>query len=276
MFKLFVAAILGIVLSAALVAGSSADNQARVRVLHASPDAPAVDVYANGNRVLSNVPFKAASDYLAVPAGDYTFDVRPAGADPSSAPVLSATHNLQAGTDYTVAAIGRVAEIRAAVYVDNNAAPAAGNAHVKVIHASPDAPAVDVFANNSVGLVQNISFGEAQGPLPVPAGTYSVQLRPQGTTQVALNIDGVSLQAGRIYTFVAMGLLSGDPALSVVPIVVSPAAAPVSAPHAGDAGLAAATGSGSSSTLLLVGAAAAVIALAGAGGLSLARARARR
>jgi subtilisin family serine protease len=37
---------------------------ARVRVVHASPDAPAVDILVNGAVALSNVPFTAVSDYL--------------------------------------------------------------------------------------------------------------------------------------------------------------------------------------------------------------------
>ncbi len=41
---------------------------ARVRIMHASPNAPAVDVYVNGQRVLSGVPFFAVSDYLSLPA----------------------------------------------------------------------------------------------------------------------------------------------------------------------------------------------------------------
>ena len=43
---------------------------AMVRVLHASPDAPNVDVYADGGKILSDVPFGGLSDYLKVPAGD--------------------------------------------------------------------------------------------------------------------------------------------------------------------------------------------------------------
>ena len=47
-----------------------ADTNARVRVAHLSPDAPAVDVWVDGSRVLENVPFKAFSSYLELPAGD--------------------------------------------------------------------------------------------------------------------------------------------------------------------------------------------------------------
>jgi hypothetical protein len=54
-------------------------GSAKLRVLHAAASAPNVDVYvtapdagiANVQPVLSNVPFKAMSDYLPVPAGSY-------------------------------------------------------------------------------------------------------------------------------------------------------------------------------------------------------------
>ena len=70
---------------------SAAADDARIRVLHASPDAPAVDIYVNDSIVeaLTNVPFGAMSDYLSVPAGD---------------PI-----NLDAGRAYSVFAIGSAA-----------------------------------------------------------------------------------------------------------------------------------------------------------------------
>ena len=73
--KLFrVLALAGILVSLAVsVSAVSAASDARVRVLHASPDAPAVDVYLDGSKVsaLTNVPFGAISDYLAIPAGSH-------------------------------------------------------------------------------------------------------------------------------------------------------------------------------------------------------------
>ena len=235
MFKFLVAALGALLFAGSSVLGAQAEDQARVRVLHASPDAPNVDVYANGDRVLSNVPFKTASDYLTVPAGSYTFEVRPAGAVESSNPVLSATADLSAGTDYTVAAVDTLAQIEARAFVDNNAAPAAGKAHVQVIHASPDAPAVDIALKGGAVLVPNLAFGEQKGPLPVDAGTYNLEIRAAGTNTVALPLDGVRLEAGKVYTVAAVGLAQGQPALSVLPMVYEPAA--VTPPQAGDAGL---------------------------------------
>jgi len=54
-------------------------SMAMVRVIHASPDAPAVDVYVDGNAVLTNVAFPAISNYLELPAGPHSVAVAPAG-----------------------------------------------------------------------------------------------------------------------------------------------------------------------------------------------------
>ncbi len=216
--------------------GAQAAGEARVRVLHASPDAPAVDIYANGNKVLSDLAFKSASDYLVVPAGSYTFDVRAAGAAADSTPVLSAIADLKADTDSTVAAVNKLAQIEAKVFVDSNAAPAAGKAHVQVIHASPDAPTVDIAVKDGSVLVSNLAFGEQKGPLPVDAGIYNLEVRAAGTNTVVLPLDGVQLKAGTVYTFVAEGLASGSPSLSVVPFTYIPAA-PVMTPATPASGL---------------------------------------
>ena len=47
------------------------DNQVSsyVRVLHASPDAPNVDVLVDGNAVLTNVAFQQGSGYLQLDSG---------------------------------------------------------------------------------------------------------------------------------------------------------------------------------------------------------------
>src|SRR5262245_55106815 len=53
------------------------EDHARLRVVHASPDAPNVDVLVDGKSVLTNVPYATASDYLTVTAGTRRIEVRP-------------------------------------------------------------------------------------------------------------------------------------------------------------------------------------------------------
>lgn len=56
--KLAWRAVAALALALALVPAVFAQSgTAKVRVIHASPDAPAVDVFVNGNRTLTNVPF---------------------------------------------------------------------------------------------------------------------------------------------------------------------------------------------------------------------------
>ena len=259
---------------AAFASGASAADMARVRVVHASPDAPAVDVYADGAKVLTNVAFKGSSDYLSVPAGPHNFKVFATGANPATGTaVINADATLEVGKDYTVVAIGKLVDIKPLVLVDNNAAPAAGKAHVRVVHASPDAPAVDIAVKGGAVLVPNLAFGKDAGPLPVDAGNYDLEVRAAGTTTVALPVNGVKLTAGKIYTIFAVGLLNGTPKLEALPIVNDPAPAPAAAPAAAPAPAGSAlpktgtgpTDSGSGSMWLILGIAALGLVALGSG-----------
>lgn len=204
---------LSLVLGMALLAlafalpAAAQSNNARVRVIHASPDAPAVDVFVDGQAALTNVGFPAISNYLDVPAGDHEIRVAPAGAGADAA-VITANVTLQGGMAYTVAAVGLLADIRAQVYNDNLAAPAAGKAHVRVIHASPDAPAVRVRVADGPTLIESLAFPNASDYLPVDAGTYNLQVTPAGADDVVLDLSGTQLQAGTIYDVVAVGQLA--------------------------------------------------------------------
>jgi hypothetical protein len=56
-----------------------ATGQAALRVYHLSPDAPAIDLtIKDGARLVYNLPFPQASDYLTVGAGHYHLQILPA------------------------------------------------------------------------------------------------------------------------------------------------------------------------------------------------------
>jgi hypothetical protein len=192
-------------------------DEARIRVIHASPDAPAVDVLVNDAAAFTNAPFTGITDYAALSADTYNIKVVPAGA--TEPVVIEADLALAAGTDYSVVAVGELANIEPLVLVDNNSAPAAGMAHVRFVHASPDAPAVDVAVTGGPVLFGNIAFKGTGDYTPVAAGAYDLEVRLAGTDTVALPVPGVQLNAGTVYTIFAMGLAGGTPALAAVPSV---------------------------------------------------------
>ncbi|WP_311171990.1 DUF4397 domain-containing protein [Halobellus ordinarius] len=188
---------------------------AAVRIAHLSPDAPNVDVYVEGDTVLEDVAFGAVSDYLDVPAGERSVEITAAG-DPDAA-VFSGPVQVEAETAYTIAAVGELADdgdqpFEPLVLEDDNSDPGAETARVRVVHASPDAPAVDVTVESTGdALFDGVAYGES-GDVEVPAGEYTVQIR--GDTEsndgdVVADFD-LDLAGGGVYTAFAAGYLSPD------------------------------------------------------------------
>jgi hypothetical protein len=174
---------LALITALTLVAPAFAQGagQAQVRVAHLAPDAPNVDVYVNGDPVLTDVPYTTISDYLSLPAGTQQVTVYATG--DTTSPVIDTPVELAAGGAYTVAAVGLVADdsLTAQVYEDDLRSPASGNAKVRVVHASPDAGPVDVIPRGGQALVAGLAFPDASPYAEVPAGTYTLDVNAAGT-----------------------------------------------------------------------------------------------
>ncbi len=182
-------------------------GRARVLFVHASPDAPAVDIYVGQNRRVKNLGYPDHSSYRSVRSGTQTVKVNVAGTATS---VIDAPVPFEPRTAYTIFAVDRVANIAPLVLTDDLTRPAAGKAHVRFVHLSPDAPAVDVaLANGGAVVFGNQSFQQATAFTPLAAGTYDLEVRLAGTRTVVLPLPGVTLKAGRIYTVFAKGFVSG-------------------------------------------------------------------
>lgn len=205
--------------------GIGADGDACVNVVHASPDAPAVDVYVDGQLAIESLEFGAFSGWVPVPAGDHHVQVTAVG-QPVDSAVIDATLTLESGAAYQVAATGNLTSIAPQVYPVDLTAVEQGNARVRVIHTSPDAPAVDVAVSGGDVLIAGLEFPNASDMLEVPAGTYDLEVRAAGSTDVALALPGVVLEAGMSYDVFAIGQL-GDGSLTVL-VVPSMTATPAS------------------------------------------------
>jgi hypothetical protein len=225
------AAVAAFMLTASASAQSAGNG--RVRVMHASPDAPAVDIFVDGTKAVTALAFPNNTGYVSLPAGSRNVKVFVSPSDGTGAPALEANLDVAANTDYTVLAVGRLSDSTLALLPlqDNNAVPAAGNAHVRLIHAAPDAPAVDVVVSGtSTKVFSNVAFKGVGTYTPVPAGSYSLDVRPAGADTVVKTLN-LALSDRFVYTAVATGLL-GDGSLNVVALVDAQAPAP-SVPHTG-------------------------------------------
>lgn len=182
-------------------------SNARVMAVHASPDAPAVDLLVDGAVAGTGLAFPNHTAYLAVPSGSRNLKVRVSG---TTTDVIDAQLPVGSGASYSVFAVDVVANIGPLVLTDDLATPASGKAHVRFIHLSPDAPAVDVAVQGGPVVFANRAFKQFTAFTPLDAGTYDLEVRLAGTTTVVLPLNGIALQPGRIYTVFAKGLASGS------------------------------------------------------------------
>ncbi len=180
---------------------------ANVLVTHASPDAPGVDLLVDNVKLNSAaINFPSSTPYIPVASGNRNFKINVSG---TSTSVIDATLPLAANKNYSIFAIDSVSSISALVIEDNLATPASGKAHIRFIHLSPNAPAVDVALDGGAVVFGDYAFGEFSEFTPLDAGTYDLEVRVAGTSTVALDLNPITLAAGKIYTVYASGFLGG-------------------------------------------------------------------
>jgi len=189
------------------------EGEARVRVVHASPDAPDVDVLVDDSPVLTGVPYLATSDYLAVAPGSRNLKVNAAG---TTTTVIDADVDLVDGIDYTVIASGLVAGIESIVLEDDNSEPAAGLARVRAIHGAASAPAVDIYVTApdadlavETPALADIELGDVADYIEAPAGDYQVRVTPTGTKTVVIDSGTLTLESGQVRTAIAVDAPGG-------------------------------------------------------------------
>lgn len=184
------------------------DQRAFVRVVHASPDAPNVDVLVDGAVVLSNVPFRGVRGYLEVNGGGRRVQVNPVNTTTSA---ITEVLTLDKTRAYTVLAVDRVSQLAPLVLVDDRSAPAAGQIKVRLVHAAPSAGLVDIYVTapdaslaSATPRLAGVAFKADSGYLDLPAGTYRVRITPAGTKTVVIDSGAQPLPAGTVLTAVAV------------------------------------------------------------------------
>lgn len=199
---------------------SSAMRNANIRVLHASPDAPNVDVAVDGTNVLTNVPYKTVSDYLGVSAKSHKIEVFPTG---TTTAVITANLSPADGSYTTIAAADFVGSISAKVLTDDHTAPAAGNFKLRLFHGSPSAGPVDIYVTGPDDdittkdpTLANVPFLGVSDYLTEPAGTYRVRITPTGTKTVAIDTGSLTFASGQVRTGVALDATGGGAPLTAI------------------------------------------------------------
>jgi hypothetical protein len=200
-----------------------ADDEVRLRVLHAADVAPTVEVYVTAPGVALDAPLGTFSfgelltpDAVVVPAGDYQIRVAVPGTPPTVV-YDSGTVALPGGADLLVAAVPNTGPGPSPISLlaATGAEPlelldTATTSDVRVVHASPDAPNVDVVANDDLSSrpVQDLAFGEATGYLGLPPGALNVKVVPTGLDAPVVIDADLDLVQGSVYSVYAVDFLA--------------------------------------------------------------------
>lgn len=190
------------------------DSEAFIRVLHASPDAPPVDVFIDGSKAIDDLAYGMLAGYMPISGGKHKIEVFPS--NKTKNPVISVSMAFADDTFSTFAAVGKVANIEPLIIDDYEDKVPRNQALVKFVHMSPNAPAVDITLSDGKKLFTNISFKQATDYIMVNPGQYALQVRLSGTNTVVLDVPKMSVQGGVPYSIYAIGLAGGKPPLTAV------------------------------------------------------------
>jgi hypothetical protein len=99
---------------------------------------------------------------------------------------------------------GFAGALRAIVLPDINFPALNSNPRLRIVNASPDAPALDVSVNGT-RQVAALAFPTASDYLTLSSGTYTVAFTNPGTGAVVLTVNGVVLTSGQTSTLYLVG-----------------------------------------------------------------------
>jgi hypothetical protein len=203
------------VLAAVILTASpaAAAGDGYVRLAHLSPDTPAVDVYLKSEsgavkeQTFPGVAYGAMSQYLRLPAGTYSVAMRKAGADPSTKAVLTTQVTVEDGGAYTVAGVGRYADLGLRVLRDDLKLPDPDESKVRIIQASVRAPVLDVDVNNGPMIADGVQFATTTDYREVKPGRWTVKVQPSGGGQSSTL--PCTLGAGSVYSLLVLDAKGG-------------------------------------------------------------------
>lgn len=179
---------------------------ARVRFIHNMTNGPLVNIYIDGALALKNVPYPTTTDYLPVSPDSNNIQIT----DTDNKSVLLNTNITFKADDYTIIIHGTTLKcgtpVRLLVLKDDHYCPGNGNAKVRFVHASADAPSVNVYLNKQLAF-KDVSYGNLGKPnyIEVNPGVSTLDVTPANSNTVVIGPISVQFQSNKVYTIVASG-----------------------------------------------------------------------
>lgn len=206
-WRLFAAAIL-VSLFAACGSGGSSSGTGFVRVVNATLSHPSLDLLVNATVSASAITKDGASGYVAVTEGTQVLQLNDSG---SSIALATLSPTISKDQHFTMLVYESSGAIKTSIINDENGAPAAGTAAVRILDLAPDAGAVDVYVTDPAASLATLtaptfslsSTGLTTAFLTFGTGTYRVRVTGAGdTTDMRLDIPSIALASTQVETVI--------------------------------------------------------------------------
>ena len=202
----------------------------KLRVTHASSDAPLVAINLNGETVegLEMVDYQVASGLLTIDSGTYEVAVEALLTGEDTLEVINENLDFAPDMQYDVFALGQTANIAPVVLSREDVAPEGGDVRLDVLHAHPDVPPVDIYLTtdeeitDAAPAVPGLGFAIDSDILPVTidSGTYRIRVTVAGSKDVAFDSGELDLAGGSDLMITAVPNVDGG-AVSPVNLLVA-------------------------------------------------------
>jgi hypothetical protein len=211
-------------------APDSTAGMAHVRYVNVLTTNSGAELYF-GDSMLFDGGQKPQTAYMQVPAERRTFALRHAGKE-GAEPLATNSEGLRRDAHYTVIAFDdENGKATMRVINDEESAPGAGKAKIRVVDAAARAGDFDLYiAGRGNRVAGEPVLGAISGWKEVDAVQEPLELRTRDDKANRISVPDVRLQAGKLYTFVVTDAGTAGQPFRVITLENEPTRLPVAAP----------------------------------------------
>lgn len=178
-----------------------------MRILNASTNSHALDVYLNNRLLYRNLNYKTFSDYIPLPSGTYNITIFPAGT--TNNPVFNRAIFIPPEKIWTTAIIGNYPNIDILPIEDEIIPKLPHKALVKFVNLSQDSPNLDLSIQNGKAIFKNIPYRGVTDYYPLDPSTYTFHVTDSNTGNRLIYVPNIRLTPNRFYSIYTVGNASG-------------------------------------------------------------------
>ncbi len=182
-----------------------------IRILHAAPRTPNVDIYINDRPTITDLEYRAFTDYFEVPSSTYNIKIYKTG-DTSNL-LFNEDLFVPPKTVITVAAVKDIdGDLILVPAVETPlSSPTKGKAKVRVAQFIENIPAVDIAIPDGPILYRGLNFLDITDYIELAPGRYDMSIDLADTGIPILYVPNISLKGDKYYTIYLVGLAGNDP-----------------------------------------------------------------